>query len=402
MSDVKYKFFDYGIKEIEYLSLADPVLGDAMARLGRVEREVIPDPFSALVYAIIGQLISTSSAKTVWKRLQERIGEITPENFSDFTPDDVKQCGMTMKKAICISDLAKAITGGDLSLDSLVKLPDIEIIRRLTSFRGIGQWTAEMLLINMDRPDIVSWGDIAIRRGIEKLYGTPNLTKKQFESYKNRYSPYGSVASIYLWAISSTTMQTIADAGGINVSDMKITDEEKWQASCSCDSDYDGKFFYGVKTTGIFCRPSCKSKSPKRENVVFFDTARQAEAGGLRPCKRCRPDLLEFQPLKESADKIKAVCDLYFADRNRLKEELAGLGLSKNRMIQLFKEEYKKTPSEYLNQLRIDRAKELLAHTQNSILHVSLQSGFENLSTFYVQFKKMTGMSPKEYRGFQV
>ena len=71
MSDVKYKFFDYGIKEIEYLSLADPVLGDAMARLGRVEREVIPDPFSALVYAIIGQLISTSSAKTVWKHLQE-------------------------------------------------------------------------------------------------------------------------------------------------------------------------------------------------------------------------------------------------------------------------------------------------------------------------------------------
>ncbi len=127
-----------------------------------------------------------------------------------------------MKKAICISDLAKAIVGGDLSLDSLGKLPDIEIIRRLTSFRGIGQWTAEMLLISMERPDIVSWGDIAIRRGMEKTLWHSNLTKKQFESYKNRYSPYGSVASIYLWAISSIPMQTIAEEGGNSVSDMKI------------------------------------------------------------------------------------------------------------------------------------------------------------------------------------
>lgn len=180
--------------------------------------------------------------------------------------------------------------------------------------------------------------------------------------------------------------------------DMNLTDEEKWQASQACNPAYDGRFFYGVKTTGIFCRPSCKSKSPKRENVVFFDTAGQAVESGLRPCKRCRPDLLEFQPLKESADKIKAVCDQYFADRRRMKEELMGLGLSRNRMIQLFQEQYKKTPSEYLNQLRVDSAKELLSKTQNSILQISLQSGFESLSTFYAQFKKVTGMSPKEYR----
>lgn len=208
MSAVTYKSFNYGLKEITHLTAADSVLGEAMVRLGRVEREVIPDPFAALVYAIIGQLISARSAKMVWERMQDFIGEITPENLSGFTPDDVRQCGMTMKKALCICDLAKEIVGGNLCLDSLRKLPDNEVIRSLTVFRGIGRWTAEMLLINMERPDVVSWGDIAIRRGMEKLYGNPKLTKEQFESYKNKYSPYGSVASIYLWELSSMPLET--------------------------------------------------------------------------------------------------------------------------------------------------------------------------------------------------
>ena len=207
MSAVTYKHFNYGMKEIAHLAAADPVLGEAMVRLGRVEREVIPDPFAALVYAIIGQLISTRSAKTVWERMQELVGEITPVNLSCFTPVDVRECGMTMKKAVCIWDLAKEIVGGNLCLDSLQKQPDNEVIRTLMAYKGIGPWTAQMLLINMERPDVVSWGDIGIRRGMEKLYGNPKLTKDQFESYRNKYSPYGSVASIYLWELSSMPME---------------------------------------------------------------------------------------------------------------------------------------------------------------------------------------------------
>ena len=177
-----------------------------------------------------------------------------------------------------------------------------------------------------------------------------------------------------------------------------LTEEEKWKAAFACDEAYDGRFYYGVKTTGIFCRPSCKSKSPKRENVEFFDTAEQARDSGLRPCKRCRPDLLEFQPQKENGEKIKAVYDLYFSDHNRLKEELKKLGLSRNRIIQLFQNQYEKTPMEYLNGLRIDRAKELLANTPDNVLTIALQSGFESLSAFYTQFRRVTGVSPNEYR----
>lgn len=183
------------------------------------------------------------------------------------------------------------------------------------------------------------------------------------------------------------------------MSDTKLTEEVKWRASLDCDPAYDGRFFYGVKTTGIFCRPSCKSKSPKRENVDFFDTAEQARESGLRPCKRCRPDLLEFQPLKEIVEQIKEVCEKYFSDHESLKKNLSGIGLSRNRMTQLFQAQYGTTPTEYVNQLRIDSAKVLLSNMKNKMPQIALQSGFESLSTFYIQFRKLTGMSPKEYRG---
>lgn len=177
-----------------------------------------------------------------------------------------------------------------------------------------------------------------------------------------------------------------------------MTEDEKWKASLACDTAYDGQFFYGVKTTGIFCRPSCKSKSPKRENVVFFDTAEQARTHGLRPCKRCRPDLLEFEPQKEAAEKIKHAYELFFADSSSLHKELKNLGLNRNRITQLFQLHFQKTPVEYLNELRISRAKNLLVNTQDNILQIALQSGFESLSTFYTQFRKVAGVSPKEYR----
>lgn len=177
-----------------------------------------------------------------------------------------------------------------------------------------------------------------------------------------------------------------------------MTEKEKWQALLNCDSMYDGRFYYGLKTTGIFCRPSCKSKSPRRENVLFFDTAEQASIAGLRPCKRCRPDLLEFEPQKEIANQIKHIYEQCYFDRKRLKNELAALGLNRNRIAQLFKQEYNMTEIAFLNQIRIREAKRLLLDTQDTILQVALQSGFDSSSNFYSQFQKIVGMSPNQYR----
>jgi 3-methyladenine DNA glycosylase/8-oxoguanine DNA glycosylase len=83
-------------------------------------------------------------------------------------------------------------------------MSDTRVIERLSSLPGIGVWTAEMLLLfSLRRPDVVSWGDLAIRRGMMNLYGLKDLSKKQFDRFRKRYSPCGSVASLYLWALSA-------------------------------------------------------------------------------------------------------------------------------------------------------------------------------------------------------
>ncbi|MDF2634240.1 MAG: HhH-GPD family protein [Pelosinus sp.] len=203
MGIVKTKFFDYSQTEIDYLKSVDQILGARITQLGKVEREVIPDLFTALIYTIVGQQISVKAVHTIWNRMQDCFSEITPQNVASATVEAIQQCGLSTRKAGYIRSLSETIIRGDFDLLGLYELSDAEIIRRLSKLRGIGVWTAEMLLLNsMERPDVVSWGDLAIRRGMMNLYDLPEITKGQFEKYKRQYSPYGSVASIYLWKLS--------------------------------------------------------------------------------------------------------------------------------------------------------------------------------------------------------
>lgn len=109
--------------------------------------------------------------------MHENGGMITAEHLAGKTPDEIQAFGMTMKKAVSIHHIAQIVVAGEWNLEELRQLPDAEVVRQLTKLNGIGQWTAEMLLTNsMERRDVVSWGDIAIRRGIMKLYGLPTLS----------------------------------------------------------------------------------------------------------------------------------------------------------------------------------------------------------------------------------
>lgn len=200
--------FKYGEVEINYLKRKDKKLSEAIDRIGKIERRIIPDLFAALVNSIIGQQISSRAADTVWNRLLTLVGEIKPETIIGTDINDIQKCGMTVRKAAYIKNISESVYSGELKIDELNNLSDEDIIKKLSSLNGIGVWTAEMLMIfSMERPDIVSWGDLAIRRGMCNLYHHKELTKKQFERYKKRYSPYGSVASLYLWALSVETLK---------------------------------------------------------------------------------------------------------------------------------------------------------------------------------------------------
>lgn len=196
-------FFKYGQKEIDYLKRKDKKLGAAIEKIGMIEREITPDPFTSLIESIVSQQISGKAAATVCKRLKDLLGVFTPENIASTDIEAIQKCGMSIRKADYIKGIADAAISGVVDFKSLHTLSDEVIIKKLSSLRGIGVWTAEMLLIfSLNRLDVVSYKDLAICRGMMNLYGLKELPKEKFERYRKRYSPYGSVASLYLWALS--------------------------------------------------------------------------------------------------------------------------------------------------------------------------------------------------------
>ena len=177
-----------------------------------------------------------------------------------------------------------------------------------------------------------------------------------------------------------------------------MTREEMWRAVAENDASCDGVFFYAVKSTNVFCRPSCRSKTPNPENVCYFDTAQQALAAGLRPCKRCRSDLADYQPLKEIAEQAKWRMDDSFREGRAPEEALPTLGLSSRRTAEVFKEMYGVTPRAYARALRLREAARRLTETDEAIADIAFNVGFEALSTFYRFFKRGAGLSPTAYR----
>lgn len=179
---------------------------------------------------------------------------------------------------------------------------------------------------------------------------------------------------------------------------VRISDNEKWQAVVSCNENYDGMLFYGVKTTGIFCRPSCKSKTPARGNVIFFNSTASAIDAGFRPCKRCCPDKVVFDPDLEIMKKAKSIFEVDYnkqADLHHISEQL---GVSTNHLIKIFKRHNSLTPTQYIIKIRIGKASELLKQTDINILDIAYMTGFKSLSNFYKCFKEQTGHTPNKYR----
>lgn len=136
------------------------------------------------------------------------VGEVTPQAVLKYQAEELKGLGMSFRKAEYIRNFAEKVCQGELDLEELCQMDDQKVIKTLSSLRGIGVWTAEMLLIFcMQRPDVLSYGDGAILKGMQILYHHRKMDKNLFEKYRKRYSPYGSVASLYLWAIAGGALE---------------------------------------------------------------------------------------------------------------------------------------------------------------------------------------------------
>ena len=165
-------------------------MGEVIERVGYIEREIDPDLFSAVLHHIVGQQISTKAQATIWKRMRDGLEEINAQQILKAGISKLQSFGITFRKAEYITDFAEKVQSGEFDLQSIYEKSDAEAMKALTSLKGIGVWTAEMILLFcMQRPDILSFDDLAIQRGLRMVYHHRKIDRKLFEKYRRRYHP---------------------------------------------------------------------------------------------------------------------------------------------------------------------------------------------------------------------
>ena len=181
---------------VEFLK-QDDLLGDVVRRYPDGSLDGKGRLFETTIRSIVGQQISVIASDAIWGRLVGLLGTPTPENVLKFTQEELAACGLTRPKASYIYGLAENST--DLLQQDWENMNDDEIKRHLVKFRGIGPWTAEMMLMfSFMRPDVFSIGDIGLVKAVKIL--VPDVEdKNSIEKIAERWSPYRTAASWYLW-----------------------------------------------------------------------------------------------------------------------------------------------------------------------------------------------------------
>jgi DNA-3-methyladenine glycosylase II len=191
---------------VRHLRSVDPTLARLMERAGPFAMQIrrMHDPFEALARNIIYQQLHGKAAAAIHARVLSLFGggKLRPEDILGASDEDLRAAGLSAAKLAALKDLAaKTVDGTVPTLARLRRMSDEEIVERLTQVRGIGRWTVEMLLMfRLGRPDVLPVGDFAVRKGFALAYGLKESPKpKELAEYGERWRPYRSVASWYMW-----------------------------------------------------------------------------------------------------------------------------------------------------------------------------------------------------------
>jgi len=188
---------------IAYLSEKDPILGKYIALVGPLARTGIDDPYIATVDCILSQQISAKAYQTIAGRFYARFKDADPHLILDAPFEDIRAVGLSTPKSNYVRGIAQARIDKTIDFDSLSDKSFEEIKEILTTLKGVGRWTVEMVSIfSLHRLDVISYDDLAIRNGIKRLYHKEEVTKDFFNELSIRYAPYQSYASFYLWHAS--------------------------------------------------------------------------------------------------------------------------------------------------------------------------------------------------------
>ncbi len=182
----------------------------------------------------------------------------------------------------------------------------------------------------------------------------------------------------------------------MNLAEVNI-DEDRWTSVVGRDKSQDGSFYYSVKTTGVYCRPSCSARLARRENVIFHATPEEAERAGFRPCKRCRPKEASLDELHALA--VEKACRVLedAAEPPSLDQLATVVGLSPYHLHRLFKTKTGVTPRSYSAALRGKRVRDELDRAA-TVTEAIYSSGFNSNGRFYESSSLMLGMTPTKFR----
>ena len=194
------------------LAKADPKMGALIERIGELDLETRlarraeerpADAYGALLRAIVGQQLSTKAARTIYLRVLDLFGGTTPSpaQLLEASEEDLRGAGLSGRKVEYIRDLARHVRAGELELDRLEELDDEAAIEEIVAVRGLGRWTAEMfLMFHLGRPDVLSGGDLGIRKAVRVEYGLEEMPPPQrVLEIGEAWRPHRSLASLYLW-----------------------------------------------------------------------------------------------------------------------------------------------------------------------------------------------------------
>jgi len=189
-------------KAVQHLKKSDPVLRAIMERVGAFKMSYDEPQFASLAEAIVYQQLHGKAAATIFKRLTDLAGlPLTPEGILKLSEAQMRGAGLSKQKLSYLRDLAAKTQSGELDFSRLPEMPDEEIIKHLTSVKGIGVWTAHMfLMFALKRPNVLPTGDYGIQAAIRKHYRKRKMPKPvQMEKIAKCWEPYRSVACWYLW-----------------------------------------------------------------------------------------------------------------------------------------------------------------------------------------------------------
>ena len=192
---------DYWRQASRELAQGDPVMAALVAQFTTDTLVSRGDPFSTLARSIVGQQISVKAADAVWSRFAAALPVLNPETVLAATSDELRACGLSARKVEYLGDLARHFADGQIHLNRWSAMSDAEIIAELTAVRGIGVWTAEMFLIfNQLRPDVFPLDDIGLQKAVAQHYfAGERVSKATLAAYGERWRPWRSVATWYLW-----------------------------------------------------------------------------------------------------------------------------------------------------------------------------------------------------------